>query len=90
MGYIVFKCGNNNDKNWKYFYCDRTSDIELLPTYFKEGIKQENDSLSYRQCSPGSRALCLENSNVYILNKDEDKWIKQDECINIELEFYDE
>ena len=54
--------------NYSEFVCDSVSDIQNLPTSKKHGSE-------YATCSPGSKALILENKKLYILSND-DKWVE--------------
>lgn len=69
MSYWVNKIGNNNNANHKEFYCDKRTDIKNLPTLNSKG--KNGDS-----CSVGSECLCLEDSSVWILGKDNNQWIE--------------
>lgn len=66
----------NTCNNSRHFQCDYLSDIDKLPTMKKEGIKQQNDTISSNKCVPGSQCLCQEDSSVWLLGKDTDNWIK--------------
>ena len=75
MEYWIVKVNRYN--NSKYFHCDYISDIDDLPTYTHEGKKQENDTISSYKTTPGSQCLCQEDGSVWLLGKDIDSWIKQ-------------
>lgn len=77
MSYWVHECGNKNSSLWRYFQCDYLSDIKKLPTSTKEGVPQQNDTISKNKCSPGSQCLCHEDGSLWLLGKDTDKWIKR-------------
>ena len=76
MAYWIVKANKYN--NSKYFQCDYVSDIESLPTYTREGRRQENDTISSYKCAPGSQCLCQADGSVWLLGKDTDTWIKQE------------
>lgn len=73
--YYIYKSGSNNNDNYKYYYCDKVEDLDKLPTNLNIGEIQNNDTLSHSKCSIGSKAFCLENSTLYILNT-KNTWVK--------------
>lgn len=77
MAYWVHEAGNKNSSLWRSFMCDFISNIDDLPTSTKEGKSQPNDTVCKNRCAPGSQCLCLEDGSVWILGKDDDKWIKR-------------
>lgn len=77
MAYWINESGNRNNSAWRFFMCDFVSDLTELPTAFKEGIPQPNDTVCKNKCAPGSQCLCLEDGSVWILGKDTDKWVKR-------------
>ena len=74
MAYWIQKYSNKNNPYYKEFRCDYLSDIEKLPTQFKKGTPQENDTVSCNVCACGSECLCLEDSSVWVLGKETDVW----------------
>lgn len=60
--------------NYKSFMCDYRSDIEKLPRFEIKGEEQKDDTSSSAPCSYGSDAFVLEDSSVWILGKDTNKW----------------
>lgn len=76
MAYWIHESGNKNNYLWRFFMCDSISNINDLPTAQKEGIPQKNDSVSKYRCSPGSQCLCLEDRSIWILGKENDRWVK--------------
>jgi len=77
MAYWVHEAGNKNNSLWRFFQCDFISDVNNLPTTTKEGQPQPNDTVCKNKCAPGSQCLCLEDSSVWFLGKDTDKWVKR-------------
>lgn len=78
MGYWIQSVGspqNGESPNVKTFYADTAADINNLPTHTKEGVPQ-GDLSSHKQCAYGSSCLCIETSDLYVLGKETDKWIK--------------
>ena len=69
MSYICKKIGSSENSNFKEFICDARTDINLLPTTTKQGVYGE-------YCYFGSECLCLEDSSVWILGKDNNQWIE--------------
>lgn len=65
---------NHNFSNYRSFMCDYRTDIDKLPRIGIEGVKQEGDTVSSAPCSYGSDCMCLEDSSVWILGKDTNKW----------------
>lgn len=65
-----------SNANCKSFYCDYISDIETLPRYGISGVEQGCDTVSHQPCSYGSTCFCIESSEVYILAKDTNEWVK--------------
>lgn len=86
MAYWILKTNNYNGA--KYFQCDYINDIEKLPTTTKEGEKQEGDSVSSYRCQYGSQCLCLEDSSVWLLGKDTNTWIKQNNGVSGGLSYF--
>lgn len=75
MSYWVHETGtHHNFANYKSFICDFRSDIDKLPKVGINGEPQENDTVSSLPVSFGSDCLCLEDSSVWILGKDTNKW----------------
>lgn len=75
MAYWIRETGTyHNYSNYRSFGCDYRSDIEKLPRIGIEGEKQEGDSVCSLPCSCGSDCLCLEDSSVWVLGKDTNKW----------------
>lgn len=77
MAYWINESGNRNNSAWRFFMCDFVSDLTELPTAFKEGTPQPNDTVCKNRCAPGSQCLCLEDGSVWLLGKDTDTWIQQ-------------
>lgn len=64
----------SRDYNTRYsvFAVDTTAELDKLPTNSKKG----KDDLSTITCCIGSRAIVTETSERYILNGNQNKWIK--------------
>lgn len=77
MAYWIHVSGNKNNSLWKFFMCDFVSDLQNQPTFTKEGVPQQNDTVCKNKCAPGSQCLCQEDGSVWLLGKDTDKWIQQ-------------
>lgn len=78
MAYWIQSIGspqNGENPNRKLFYADTAADINNLPTAQNEGTPQ-GDLTSHEKCAFGSSCLCLETSDLYVLSKDDDSWIK--------------
>lgn len=63
-----------NKQNCRSYYCDYTTDIDLLPRYGIKGAEQENDTVAPMPCNYGSECVCLEDATVWILGKDTNEW----------------
>lgn len=55
------------------FFCDTSSDIEMLPTAEREGVQQGDDTISCQKVEKGSTCLCISPVALYILNS-QDEW----------------
>lgn len=70
MSYFCKKISSDaNYTDLKEYVCDLRSDISNLPTIGKSG---KNGDI----CSIGSECLCLEDTSVWVLGKDANKWIE--------------
>lgn len=75
MAYWVQEIGtHHNFSNYRSFMCDYRSDITKLPRVNIEGEQQNGDTVSSIPCAYGSDCLCLEDSSVWILGKDTNRW----------------
>lgn len=88
MAYWIVK--TNNYSNTKFFQCDYISDIKDLPTYTREGKKQQNDTICNHMCAPGSQCLCQEDGSVWLLGKDTDNWIKQSNTTSAGISYFND
>lgn len=61
------------DTNVYHFAVDTSSEIDLLPKVNTCGKGMLN---TIRSCAIGSRAIVTETSDRYILNGEQNKWIK--------------
>ena len=61
MGYTRIKQQDHNNTYYTEFVCDTVADIAQLPA-------------GPPSCAVGSAAICLENSEVYLLNT-EGRWV---------------
>lgn len=61
MGYTRIKQQDHNNTYYTEFVIDTVADLASLPT-------------SPREVSPGSAAICIENSEVYMLTADK-RWV---------------
>lgn len=77
MAYWIHESGNKNNSLWRSYMCDHISDLNDLPTQANEGKPQPNDTVCKYRCAPGSQCLCLEDGSIWVLGKDDDKWIKR-------------
>lgn len=77
MAYWIHEAGNKNSSLWRFFMCDHLTDLKNLPTFTKEGQPQPDDTVCKNKCCPGSQCFCIEDSSVWVLGKDTDKWIKK-------------
>lgn len=58
------------------FICETSDDINKLPTRYKAGELQIDDTSSSKQCQYGSRAYVISDGSKHILDKTSDSWIK--------------
>lgn len=58
---------NKNKPNYKLFYAETKSDIELMPTNIKQGTQTNGDIVSNQICGLGSECLCIDGGVLYIL-----------------------
>lgn len=75
MSYSIMKIDCSNHSNRKQYLCDKTSDVENLPTSLKTGKDINADNITNSPCAVSSTALCIENSSHWILGND-DVWHK--------------
>ena len=73
VAYWINKSGNDNRPNWRQFYCDDESDMDNLPTSFKDGMRQKIDTSAHKPCSIGSECLCIKTGKIVVLGSD-DVW----------------
>lgn len=79
MAYWIQEAGGQADgrnSDHRLFYATKTTDIANLPHIKSDGVEQENDSVAHLKCGAGSACLCLETSDIYILDKETDAWQK--------------
>lgn len=56
-----------------HFVVDKVSELDFLP---KIGVKGQNNLSSVLSCNVGSTAFVTETSDSYVLNGEQNKWIK--------------
>lgn len=68
MFWVQETATNKNNAGYKLFYAEALHDIDLMPTNEKKGTQENGDTVANHICSLGSKCLCLENGNYYILS----------------------
>lgn len=68
MFWVQETATNKNNAGYKLFYAEYLNDIDLMPTNAKKGTQENGDTVANHVCSLGSKCLCLENGNYYILS----------------------
>ena len=63
MSYWIQNSNNKSNPSRKEFGCDYISDIQKLPTRYKTGDIQEDDTTASYPVAFGSSCFCLENSD---------------------------
>lgn len=78
MAYWIQEFGGKGQSrtDFRLYHCDFESDIQNLPLNDKPGVQQENDTVSCTKAHYGDQAFILENSEVYELGKETNRWIK--------------
>ena len=77
---MIYTIKVNTKTNVKCFRCDSLADVAALPTTKKVGTLKGAGYGINVIVAAGSTAICLDNSSVYKLNGDTDKWEKQSEA----------
>ena len=77
---MIYTIKVNTKTNVKCFRCDSLADVAALPTTKKAGTLKGAGYGINAIVAAGSTAICLDNSSVYKLNGDTDKWEKQSEA----------
>lgn len=68
MFWVQETATNKNNAGYKLFYAETLHDIDLMPTNEKKGTQENGDTVANHICSLGSKCLCLENGDYYILS----------------------
>lgn len=68
MFWVQETATNKNNAWYKLFYAETLHDIDLMPTNEKKGTQENGDTVANHICSLGSKCLCLENGDYYILS----------------------
>ena len=68
MFWVQETATNKNNAGYKLFYAETLNDIDLMPTNEKKGTQENGDTVANHICSLGSKCLCLENGDYYILS----------------------
>lgn len=72
----IMPSGGGNHVGRRMYHCDYIDDISKLPLNDKEGVPQNNDTISYTKARFGDQCLCLEDTSVWELGNESNEWKK--------------
>lgn len=76
MAYWIQEYGGDgqNRTDWRMYHCDYIADIQKLPLNDREGVNQNDDTVSHTKAHYGDQCLCLEDGSVWELRKEPNDW----------------
>lgn len=58
---------NKNNYEYRLYYAEEETDIDLLPTNLIEGKQSIGDKSVNKKCALGSECYCIETGDAYVL-----------------------